>query len=147
MLILLVAFSVAAIDQLSKIMASQRLVQGESVAVIKGFFYLTLVYNSGAAFGIFKSQTFFFTTVSIIAVVSIGIYLLKRNSYFLTADIGFALVLGGAIGNLFDRLRLGCVVDFLDFRIWPVFNIADSAITIGVLFVLFSVARAEKWKS
>lgn len=127
------------LDQISKFLILQNLEPSQSLAVIKNFFYLTLVYNSGAAFGIFKNQTIFFSIVSIFAVIAISIYIRKnRNPYFLR-DIGLALILGGACGNLIDRLRFGYVVDFLDFKIWPVFNIADSAITIGVLLIIIGL--------
>lgn len=127
------------LDQASKFFASRNLIPNESTAVIKNFFHFTLIHNTGAAFGIFKNQALFFVIISLIAVSSIFIFLKKRKSAFFPRDAGLALILAGALGNLVDRLRFGYVVDFLDFRIWPVFNVADSAITIGTFLVIISL--------
>lgn len=102
------------------------------------------MHNTGAAFGIFRSQTIFFVIISLIAVVAIVIYIKRsaRPSYF--KDIALALILGGAFGNLVDRLFFGYVIDFLDFRVWPVFNVADSAITIGTVLLIFSLVYKNR---
>lgn len=130
--------SVFLTDQISKFLALRNLTPNESTAVIKDFFHLTLVGNTGAAFGIFKNQAVFFIIISSIAVISIFVFL-KKKSGILLRDIGLAFILGGALGNLTDRIRFGYVVDFLDFRIWPVFNVADSAITVGTALVIISL--------
>jgi signal peptidase II len=137
-IIWILAIATLVLDQASKFVVLSNLAPGASTAVIKDFFHLTLVYNTGAAFGIFKNQTLFFVISSFAAVILIFIYL-KRKRGFLLVDAGFALILGGAMGNLVDRLRFGYVVDFLDFRIWPVFNVADSAITVGAGLVIISL--------
>lgn len=134
---------VVLVDQLSKWLACQNLWLGESFPVISGAFHITLIYNTGAAFGLFLNQTIFFVVISIIAVLFIISFLVsaqlskgRKSTPFLTRFC-LALILGGAIGNLIDRLRFGYVVDFLDFRIWPVFNLADSAITLGAIFLIW----------
>lgn len=129
----LIAIFVVILDQITKAIAITCLKYGESYLIINKIFYLTLVKNTGAAFGLFKNQAAFFILVSIIAIIFIVIFLSKKkvNSY-----LPLALILGGAIGNLIDRLRFGYVVDFLDFKVWPVFNVADSCISIGA-FLLF----------
>lgn len=126
-------------DQVSKFLVSQTLRLNESSAVIENFFHLTLVRNTGAAFGIFKNQTLFFIIISFIAVIAILVFIKSARSSSPLRDVGFALMLGGAFGNLIDRFRFGYVIDFLDFRVWPVFNIADSAITIGTFLVIVSL--------
>ncbi|OGW75452.1 MAG: signal peptidase II [Omnitrophica bacterium RBG_13_46_9] len=128
--------SVLVLDQLSKFFVLRNLNPNNSIEVIRNFFYLTLVYNTGAAFGILKDKTFVFVAISLLAVIFIVFYINKRKKGAFPADLGLGLILGGALGNLVDRLRFGYVVDFLDFKIWPVFNIADSAITTGVFLLI-----------
>jgi len=127
------------IDRLSKIFFAHLLDLNESLIVIKNFFYFTLVHNTGIAFGLFKDCGFVFIIIPLVltALLIYNIYY-YRNSEQLSRVyiVAFSLILGGAIGNLWDRIALGYVVDFIDFRIWPVFNIADSAITIGAAIIL-----------
>jgi len=139
-------FLVLLIDQVTKAAISSKLFLGESIPIIKGILHVTFVKNTGAAFGLFKDSTYFFIAVSIIAVVMIGIILLKaiRNGKFLDnflCNFGLILIMSGALGNLIDRVNLRYVIDFIDVRIWPVFNIADSAITIGTALLIFSFAK------
>lgn len=129
------------LDQLTKFLVLQNLNSSESIALVKNIFHLTLVYNTGLAFGVFRNQTLFFTAISIVAVVAIFLYIKRKPATFFLRDVGFALILGGALGNLLDRLRFGYVIDFLDFRVWPVFNVADSAITVGAILLVISLFR------
>ena len=127
------------IDQLAKgyITASMRL--GQSIPVVNDYFYITYVVNPGAAFGIFENQRLFFIIVALLFVAAIVFFrkkILKENTLF---QWGVGLLMGGAIGNLYDRLQNGLVIDFFDFRFWPVFNIADVAICIGAAFIMFDV--------
>jgi len=140
-LICAIVICIIFLDQASKFFILQSLTLNEPVTVIGNVFYLTLVYNTGAAFGIFKNQTIFFIIVSVMAIIAIAVYIKKKTKVFFLRDIALALILGGAISNLVDRVRFGYVVDFLDFRIWPVFNLADSAITIGTFLLIFSLLR------
>ena len=138
------AIFVFLLDWASKIFILRNLSLNESVEIIKNIFYLTLVHNTGAAFGIFKNQTLFFIVVSILAVITIVIYIKKFSNISLAIKIGLALILGGAFGNLVDRLCFGYVVDFLDFKIWPVFNIADSAITVGTFLLIVNLMTKKR---
>ena len=104
------------------------------------------MHNTGIAFGLFKGNVIFFI-VSTILVIAILVFLLRLESKNYKVIIPLALILGGAIGNLIDRLRFGYVVDFLDFRVWPVFNVADSAITIGGIVLFFILLRSDKAKT
>lgn len=111
---------------------------GESIPVVPGIFHITYVRNAGAAFGLFQHQTGLFVAVTAVVIALIVLYgrQAARGQPLLALALG--LQLGGAVGNLVDRLRGGTVVDFLDFRVWPVFNLADSAIVIGgALFAWF----------
>lgn len=127
----LTGFAVLALDQAVKFVIYSRLSGGQSMKVIPNIFHITLVLNKGAAFGLLKDQRIFFIILSVSAIFFIIAYIWKNNSrsIFLLSSLG--LLLGGATGNLIDRIRFGYVIDFLDFRVWPVFNVADSAITIG----------------
>jgi len=127
------------IDQLVKgyITASMHL--GQSVPVIKNYFYITYVLNPGAAFGIFENQRLFFIGVALV-LLGVVIYFRKQlMKEHMLVQYGVGLLVGGAIGNLYDRLQNGLVVDFLDFRFWPVFNIADVAICLGAGLIMFDI--------
>lgn len=112
----------------------------ESIPVIENIFHLTYVRNYGAAFGFLVNQRFFFISITLIIIfVLLFIYkqMLKEG---IMLQIAWGLGLGGAVGNLIDRVRLGYVIDFLDFRVWPVFNLADSAIVVAVsLFFYWAI--------
>jgi signal peptidase II len=145
------AFTVVICDQLSKAILSKILTPGESFSVIRGILHLTLVYNRGAAFGLFPQATLYLIVISVIIIISIIRYssrIKKKRGCIPGKNIvaiswGLGLILGGATSNLIDRLRFGYVIDFLDFRIWPVFNIADSAITIGAAVLFFSFLKGS----
>ena len=130
------------IDQASKYLAITFLSKTETVPVIKGFFHLTLVFNTGAAFGMFQSQPYLFAAIALFAAFFIN-YLLVRKAGKLTSleRLALCFILGGTLGNLADRIRLGCVIDFLDLRVWPVFNVADSFITVGAVMLGLGVIR------
>ncbi len=109
--------------------------------MIRNIFHLTLVHNTGIAFGLFKNQGIFFLGFSLIAICVFSWLLYKQaRAQALTrvSRLGFSLIIGGALGNFVDRLQFGYVVDFIDFRIWPVFNVADSAITIGAFILILT---------
>jgi len=119
------------VDQLVKRLVVSSMHLGDSMPVIKGIFHITYVLNPGAAFGMLEHQRWVFILVAVAVVLAAGIFYskLKRESALLQTGAG--LLLGGAVGNLVDRIQTGLVVDFLDFRVWPVFNIADIAICVG----------------
>lgn len=125
---------VLVLDQITKLFVTQSLALHESIPVFKNFFSITLIHNRGAAFGIFKDQFYLFILISVVAIILIYL-ILKRNRTNRMYTFSLSLILAGALGNLIDRISLGYVVDFLDFHIWPVFNIADSAITCGTLIL------------
>nr|MBU1328381.1 signal peptidase II [Candidatus Omnitrophota bacterium] len=142
-------FLLLLIDQVSKAAISSKLYVGQSIPIIKDILHITFVKNTGAAFGIFKNSTYFFIVVSVIAVIMIGAILVKaiRKGSFLDnflCNFSLVLIISGALGNLIDRVNLRYVIDFIDFRIWPVFNIADSSITIGTALFIISFAKFDK---
>ena len=127
-------------DRFLKIYFSKVLALGESCPVIRNVVHMTLVHNTGIAFGLFKNQGIIFIIIPITAIIllAFNIYYYRSNKENLSRMyiVAFSLILGGAIGNLIDRITFGYVIDFIDFRIWPVFNVADSAITIGAGIIL-----------
>ena len=140
----IIIISAIAADRVSKVICRQYLRPLGSIPVIKGVFHLTYVENTGAAFGMLQGNTWFLilTSVLVSAVVAYLIWKVKPENRYV--KLSLALILGGALGNLVDRVLLGYVVDFLDFRIWPVFNIADSCVVVGaILSGYFVVVKGE----
>ncbi|HZK01738.1 MAG TPA: signal peptidase II [Anaerovoracaceae bacterium] len=121
-----------AIDQISKIFIRTGMDMNESIPVVDGIFHITYVRNYGAAFSILQGKQALLITVTLISIICIAVYFaihLRKNHWALS--LALALIVGGGLGNLIDRIRLGYVVDFFDFRIFPVFNIADICVCCG----------------
>lgn len=138
---------VLVLDQITKIWVQNTIEVWSGYSVIPGFFNMVHVLNRGAAFGFLNRadirwQTYFFIAVSALAIVLIWhlVHTVHRKDPFLFTGLG--LILGGAVGNMIDRIRIGQVIDFLDFYVgshhWPAFNIADIAITVGAFCLLLS---------
>jgi signal peptidase II len=153
----LIAALVVVFDRLAKWVVDKNIALHESVAVVPGFFHLTHVENRGAAFGLFAEspsewKIAVLVLFSLVALVVVSALLWKNSHAMTTTGVGLALILGGALGNLWDRLVSGQVVDFLDFYVgsyhWPAFNLADSAIVVGALLlvteILFSKSPSEQ---
>lgn len=141
------------LDQVTKFYIQHAIRLNESVIVIQNFFSLTYIRNPGAAFGFFADQSaafrsVFFLIISLLAL-SLLLFFFAQTPKEETASLSaISLLFGGAVGNLIDRLRLGEVVDFLDFYLgrfhWPAFNVADSAITIGISLLMFHLFWPKK---
>lgn len=153
----LIAILVVLADQLSKWLVWKNIDLNTSHEVIPGFFRLTHVQNSGAAFGLFADsasewKVSILIIFSVLALVVVSALLWKNSHAITSTGVGLSLILGGAVGNLWDRLNHKHVVDFFDFYLgsyhWPAFNIADSAIVIGALLlvaeILFAKTPAEQ---
>lgn len=131
--------AVLGLDQLTKWWMLRRLAPGESVPVLPGVFHLTLVRNPGIAFGLFARQGGVVLGVACLLIAFLLITARRRpTAWQPPIPWAMGLILGGALGNLVDRVRVGAVVDFLDFRVWPVFNVADSCITVGAALVVWA---------
>lgn len=148
----LIAFGVLILDRLSKWLVASRLSMHDSIPVIPGFFHITHVENSGAAFGLFSDSSFewkltFLILFSLVALAIVSVLLWKNSHIVSTTGTALALILGGALGNLWDRVIAGHVVDFLDFYIgsyhWPSFNVADSAIVVGAVLLVADILFAK----
>jgi len=147
---LILALLVLVLDFATKRWVESELVYGHQI-LLTSFFNLVLAYNEGAAFGFLSNesgwQRWFFSGIATCASVLI-IYLLRKHTSEKLFCVALSLILGGALGNLWDRITLSYVVDFLDFHYsgyhWPAFNIADSAIFIGALLLIFETFRHKK---
>ncbi len=141
--IISVGFFIVFSDQLTKFLIKQNFQLNQSIPIIKNILHLTYVTNTGSAFGLFKELNWFFVLFSVIVIIAIFYYIknIIKNEKFLQLAVG--LLLGGTIGNLIDRIAYGAVIDFIDFRIWPVFNIADSAVTIGIIILIVLLWRND----
>ena len=126
-------------DQVSKYVVVTEMVPGESLPIIGEFFHLTYVLNPGAAFGLFAHQRWFFVIIALVLIGAVIYFYprLKREGAML--HYGTVAMAAGAIGNLIDRIRTGLVIDFFDFRVWPVFNVADIAIVLGVIAMIYAI--------
>lgn len=143
-----IALAIVVLDQATKALVRARLPLHESVTVIPGFFDLTHVRNTGAAFGMLDNTNFpykpaMMVVIALVALVAVASYALTLPATQRIARYGLALILGGAVGNLIDRATMGYVVDFVDVywrgvHFWA-FNVADSAITVGVALMLLDV--------
>lgn len=134
------------LDQITKAWILQHMVPGQSLTVVPHFFHITFVHNSGAAFGLFAEHsygTLLLTAISFIAVLGIAGFILFSRQLSCGQFVALALIWSGAVGNLIDRLRFGAVIDFLDVHYyqyhWPAFNVADSAISVGVVLLAIVV--------
>lgn len=142
--ILLVLFVVVIVDQWTKYYIQQNMSLGMSIPVIDNIFHITYILNPGAAFGILEHQTVLLVITALIIILAL-LYFYKRIPETLKLlRFGLGLLAGGSIGNVIDRVKTGYVIDFFDFRIWPVFNIADIAIVCGVFLIIWTIVFASK---
>jgi signal peptidase II len=141
---LLIALAVLLLDRMSKWAITQTIPLEDAVNIIPGFFRLTHLENTGAAFSLFADssspfRTTLLITFSVAALAVVSVLLWKDRTVFHSGTLALSLILGGAVGNLWDRVSDGKVTDFLDFYIgthhWPPFNVADSAIVVGALLL------------
>ena len=141
-LFVLVALLVIAIDQYTKHLVAARFLPDESRIVIPHVLWLTYVQNQHGAFGLFGSHPLVLAALASVVLISFFMWYRQERGGVGT-HIAFALILGGAVGNIIDRIRLSYVVDFFDLRWFPVFNVADSSITIGVCLLLLRMLHHE----
>lgn len=131
-----------ALDQFTKFLVQSRMNFGSSIVVIKGLLDISYVTNDGAAFGLFRGWNPIFIMVTFIAIVFIFVYYRQfKDDLWMRIALGF--LLGGAVGNLIDRIRINQVIDFINFRWWPSFNVADISVCIGAGMLLIRIIRDE----
>lgn len=134
------------LDQASKAAVQLWMYHGESIPVAPHFFHLTYILNPGAAFGLMAYQTPLLVAVAVILLLGVIVGYRRIQVEGPLFRYGLSLIVGGALGNLVDRLRYGHVVDFLDFRVWPVFNLADTAIVLGACLIILQLLKDGKVK-
>jgi signal peptidase II len=135
--------AVFALDRLSK-MAVVAWLKAKGSIELFGWLHLTYVENTGAAFGVMRGNNALLMVVSVLLVAGLVFFKRDMRRYGKWANAGAVLVLGGALGNLYDRVFLGKVIDFVDFRIWPVFNAADSCISTGIAMMMLGFWKEDK---
>jgi signal peptidase II len=155
--LLLISAAVLGLDRWSKMWVERHIVIGHSITVISGFFRITHVLNDGAAFSLFADSAspehvrWGLIAFSSVAVLAVLIALIKMGRRFTFTTVALALVLGGALGNDYDRIRYASVVDFLEVHIfryhWPDFNVADSAIVVGACLLFLDALIPKKQAS
>jgi len=135
-----ISIPVIIIDQLTKRIVEKNIFLGGRVNIIKGILDISHVSNNGAAFGILRGWNWIFIIITLIAIGFVFFYYRRfQESNWMRTSLGF--LLGGAIGNLIDRIRIGHVTDFVDFRFWPSFNVADISVSIGAVMLLIYMLR------
>jgi len=149
----LIVVAIVTLDQVTKVLVARMLALHESIPVIESFFHLTHERNTGAAFSLLAETPAwfrqpFFLIVTVIAIVALGLFLRQIEDPSRFVVIAVAAILGGAVGNLIDRVLHGEVVDFLLFHwrgyYWPAFNVADTCITLGVIGLLWSSLQEHR---
>jgi signal peptidase II len=138
-----IALAAVVADQLTKWIVASNLELGDGVHIL-GPFWIRHVQNSGIAFGFFPSATAGVIVLTAAAITWMLVYFARSGGRHPVLPIALGLVIGGSVSNLADRIRLGHVTDFLDFRYWPAFNLADSFIVIGVAIILVALVRADR---
>lgn len=152
---LLIAAFVVVLDRVAKLAVERKIPLHDGIQIIPGFFRLTHLENRGAAFGLFADSSSRWTVgtlvlFSVVALLVVSMLLWKNSHTLSTTGVGLSLILGGAIGNLWDRLTAGHVTDFLLFYVksyqWPAFNVADSAIVIGAGLLVYEILFTKETK-
>ena len=144
---IIISIILLCIDQISKLLVVNLLTKTNSITIIKNFFYLTYINNDGAAFSILVGKRIFLILIAVLVIVMLIRYIKKNNIQNKLELVSLALIIGGSLGNLMDRLVRGYVIDFLDFKLFnynfPIFNLADTFIVIGVFLLLLKEIRKE----
>ncbi|WP_130863834.1 signal peptidase II [Bacilliculturomica massiliensis] len=141
---LIIAVLIAA-DQFTKYLIQSGVALNESIPVVDGIFHITYIQNFGAAFSILQNRQTLLLIISGAAIAALlGYLILKGKTLHRMAGLSFAFIIAGGVGNLIDRLTKGYVVDFFDFRVWPIFNVADIAVCCGCALLIFYVLFWER---
>lgn len=144
---IIISIILLCIDQISKLLVVNLLTKTNSITIIKNFFYLTYINNDGAAFSILVGKRIFLILIAVLVIVMLIRYIKKNNIQNKLELVSISLIIGGSLGNLMDRVVRGYVIDFLDFKLFnynfPIFNLADTFIVIGVFLLLLKEIRKE----
>jgi len=142
------AVILSGIDQLSKLLVLRYIKPEDTIPLLKGIFHLTYCENRGAAFGILQGRFGLLFITTLLVIIAVTVYMIKKRPQSLTLTTSVTLLIGGAIGNLIDRVCRGFVIDFLDFRLihFPIFNIADCFVVCGAILLVIYVLFIEEHK-
>lgn len=144
---IIISIILLCIDQISKLLVVNLLTKTDSITIIKNFFYLTYINNDGAAFSILVGKRIFLILIAVLVIVMLIRCIKKNNIQNKLELVSISLIIGGSLGNLMDRVVRGYVIDFLDFKLFnynfPIFNLADTFIVIGVFLLLLKEIRKE----
>ena len=150
-MMILLTLIILTIDICSKLAVSKSFYIGESISIINNFFNITYVKNTGAAWSMFSDRTYLIIIMSSIIILGLILYVYKNRSKDKLEKISYSLIIGGALGNLIDRIIYGYVIDFIDFKIfgydYPIFNFADTFIVIGVILLIIYTWRCSNGKN
>ena len=142
-----VALVALTIDLFSKYLVLSNMQLYQSIPVVENIFHITYLYNYGAAFGVLAGKTWFFIAITLAMLGGMVFFYKRIVAESLLVQCALGLLVGGSLGNFIDRLRYGKVVDFLDFRVWPVFNFADVAIIMAVGLLIFEMLKRPESES
>lgn len=138
------------IDQVVKIILSNKMIVNQTFIVIRNFFSITLVHNTGAAFSIFENSRILLMLIGILALIGLILYIKKLEAIDDIDIFTYSLLVGGIVGNLIDRIVYGYVIDYLSFKFgefyFPIFNFADVCIVVAILIILFRMIKEDLWK-
>ncbi|MBI5003008.1 signal peptidase II [Candidatus Woesearchaeota archaeon] len=137
----LISVLIFLLDQITKILIRTQIKEGTSIEIIPNILYFTHATNTGASFSMLTNYSFLLTIIAVLVIIGIFIFYKKIPLQY---RIAAALILGGTAGNLIDRLQYGTVTDFINVQIWPIFNVADSAITVAAILLIIIVWKEEK---
>ena len=142
----ILALLVAFFDQLIKLLVAGKMLPGQSIPLIPSILHLTYVKNIGAAFGLFRSQRYMLIVIGVAVILAVMYFQRRVETKEYLIQTALAFILGGSFGNIIDRIFRGYVVDFIDFRFWPVFNLADIMINLGIFLLLLRILARPKAK-
>ena len=146
-IVLVLSIVLILIDQILKVLICNKIAVGESVVLIKNFFHITRAHNYGAAWSILNEQSIFLIVIAVIAIVIVYFYFIKDKKLKKSDTILYSMLISGILGNMIDRIRLGYVVDYLDFYIfgydYPVFNLADILIVISMTILIIKTFKED----
>ncbi len=149
--IFIFGFLILIVDQIVKIVISNKMILNQTYVVIKNFFSISLVHNTGAAFSILNDSTIILIIIGVFALIGLIFYIKKIESIDNIDIFAYSLLIGGIVGNLIDRIIYGYVIDYLSFKFgsyyFPIFNFADICIVISVLIIIIKMIKEDLWKS
>ena len=142
---LILAMAVFAVDRWLKVLVSTHMVPGQSIAVFPPVLWITYITNSGAAFSMFRrGGDPVFIVMAMAILVALAIFIIRQPSLTARFSVGAGLLAGGTAGNLWDRIVSGRVVDYIHFRFWAIFNLADAAIVVGIILIVWDLWRKDQ---